>query len=157
MVTIPYPSRASIAPEASVQLAFWNGPPSNCVTGGTRGNPVGLSATTGSAPISAFAARARSAGASVGTGEASAWFWVTSNAIGSSPPGLSGAPVSMKSGALLAVDVGEWSLSALTATVATVAPITAVTRNSASLAMMPPMALMSALDHEPTDSCWTGL
>jgi hypothetical protein len=39
---MPNARRASIAPEASVQFAFWNGPPSNWLTSGTRGKPSGV-------------------------------------------------------------------------------------------------------------------
>ena len=43
VVTIPNPSRASIAPEAIVQFLLPSGPPSNWVIGGTRGKPPGSS------------------------------------------------------------------------------------------------------------------
>src|SRR5262245_47161268 len=93
LVTIPYARRASIAPEVSVQLAPWNGPPSNWVIGRMRGKPVGSVkfagwTSVGPPPRRSVAAELRSSGESVGT-----------SVIGDSPgPGVAGASLKATSG-----------------------------------------------------------
>ena len=77
-----------------MQLEPWNGPPSNCEIGGTRGKPDGFLYAAGAAPRTLSAAAARSTGARLGraSGEPDGW---TSNATGTGePPGVSGAPAS---------------------------------------------------------------
>jgi hypothetical protein len=59
VVTIPKPSRASIAPDAIVQFTLPSGPPSNWVIGGTRGKPVGRSHSGRVAPLETVQARGR--------------------------------------------------------------------------------------------------
>ena len=79
-VTMPNARRASIAPEARVQFAFWNGPPSNWLTSGTRGKPSGVVPGGGEASRSASAAAVRSPPAIAGRTTAVCGASIRSNA-----------------------------------------------------------------------------
>src|SRR5262245_8676754 len=133
---MPKPSRASIAPEASVQFEPWNGPPSNWVIGSMRGKPSGLTGgATGSPPRSDEAASDKSASgrpAMSAGGEADGAGLERSKATGSA--GVSPTITKSGSGAISAVVVGGLAEKEPVTPRAIAPPTSVATRNTATLA-----------------------